>query len=509
MKKRALLSVYDKTGIVDFAKSLVALDYQIVSTGGTLAILRDNGVEVVNVSDITGFPECLDGRVKTLHPVIHAGILAMRDNAAHVATLKEHDIAPIEIVAINLYPFRETVSRPDHTLAEAIENIDIGGPTMLRAAAKNHKDVITLVDPADYDAVVSALQQGEVTLNTRQLLALKVFGHTAHYDAMISGYLRKSFDGAAQFPQKLTLPFDFKQALRYGENPQQAAAFYSDALPLKTGLANAEQLHGKALSFNNLNDAEAAIAAVCAFDKPTCVAVKHANPCGIGEADDIDTAYQKAYAADDLSIFGGILAFNRPVTAVTAAHINKIFIEVVIAPDYAPEALEILQKKANIRLLKMPIAAQTGGYDMKRLSDGVLLQTENEGLYDELKVVGKVQPDAQMMDDLVFALKAVKQLKSNAIAIAKDGQTLGMGPGQVSRIWAAEKAVGQAGDKARGAVLASDAYIPFNDVIELAAKAGITAIVQPGGSKNDERAIEACDEYGIAMLFCGMRHFKH
>ncbi len=509
MKKRALLSVYDKTGIVDFAKALVALDYQIVSTGGTLKKLRDNRVEAVSVSDITGFIECLDGRVKTLHPVVHAGILAMRDNIEHMATLMEQNIMPIDIVAINLYPFRETVSKPNHTMADAIENIDIGGPTMLRSAAKNHKDVLAVVDPSDYHDVVEQLKRGGLSYNKRQLLALKVFEHTAHYDAMISSYLRANITGAPQYPAKLTLPFDFVDALRYGENPQQKAAFYKDALALRNGLANAEQLHGKALSFNNLNDAEAAISAVSVFDMPTCVALKHANPCGIGQADDIFTAYQKAYQADSLSIFGGILAFNRPVNQAIAEQINKIFIEVVIAPDYESAALDILMQRNNIRLLKMPIVARFNGYDVKRLSGGLLIQETDDLLYDKLTVVTERQPTAEQLTDVNFALQAVKFLKSNAIAIAKDGQTLGMGPGQVSRIWAAEKAVSQAGDKAQGAIMASDAYIPFNDVIELAADAGIAVIVQPGGSKNDQKAIEACNRYGIVMLFCGARHFKH
>ncbi len=509
MKKRALLSVYDKTGIVDFAKALVALDYQIVSTGGTLKKLRESGVDAVNVSDITGFVECLDGRVKTLHPVVHAGILAMRDNDDHMATLEQQAIMPIDIVAINLYPFRETVSKPDHTMADAIENIDIGGPTMLRSAAKNHKDVLAIVDPADYQTVIEQLNGGGVTYNKRQLLALKVFEHTAHYDAMISSYLRKNITDAAQFPAKLTLPYDFVDVLRYGENPQQKAAFYRDALTGQSGLVDAEQLHGKALSFNNLNDAEAALLAVSVFDKPTCVAVKHANPCGIGQADDILTAYQKAYQADSLSIFGGILAFNRPVTQAIAEQINKIFIEVVITPAYEPAALAILKQKNNIRLLKMPIVKQVNGYDVKRLSGGLLIQQTDDLLYDELTVVTERQPTAEQLADVDFALQAVKFLKSNAIVIAKDGQTLGMGPGQVSRIWAAEKAVNQAGGKAKGAVMASDAYIPFNDVIDLAAEAGIAVIVQPGGSKNDQKAIEACNQYGIVMLFCGVRHFKH
>ncbi len=504
-KKRALISVYDKSGIVDFARELSALDYEIISTGGTLKLLADNDIAVTAVDSITGFPECLDGRVKTLHPAVHAGILAKRDDEAHMATLVEQELAPIDLVVINLYPFAETIAKPEHTLADAIENIDIGGPTMLRSAAKNHQFVLGVVDPSDYDAVLEQLKNKAVDDKMRQLLALKIFEHTAHYDALISTYLRRKFN-AEVFPKKLTLALDYQDELRYGENPHQRAVYYKYALSEQN--FEFEQLHGKQLSFNNLSDAKAALEIIAEFSEPTCAAIKHANPCGIGSADDLFTAYQKAYEADNMSIFGGILAFNRPITVEIAEEIAKIFIELVIAPDYQPEALEILSRKKNIRLIKTPKSLALA-YDYKSIFDGFLIQSADNQLFEELKVMTGETLSNELKSEIEFGLKAVKHLKSNAIVVVKEKQTIGLGPGQVSRIWAAEKALSQAGEKAKGAVLVSDAFIPFNDVIDLAAEYGIQVIVQPAGSKNDENAVKGAKEKGITMVFTGTRHFKH
>lgn len=509
MKKRALLSVYDKRGIVAFAKALVALDYQVISTGGTLALLQREGVVATSVTDVTGFAECLDGRVKTLHPVVHGGILAMRDNPAHMATLNERQIAPIDVVVINLYPFRQTVSQPDCTWQEAIENIDIGGPTMLRAAAKNHGDVVVAVDPDDYQSIIDDLNNDTLSMSRRRLLALKVFEHTAHYDAMISQYLRANCTEAPVYPTRLTMAYDLVQPLRYGENPHQNGALYRSALPTTSGLNQAIQLHGKQLSFNNLNDAQAALQMIREFDQPTCVAVKHANPCGVGTANHLVAAFDKAYQADPVSIFGGVLAFNQTVDQAVAKAINKLFIEIVIAPDYTDDALDILKQKKNIRLLKQSLEKVISGADIKCLDDGIIIQQSDNELYDQLKVVTSNVPTETQMTDLLFALKLVKYVKSNGIVIAKNQQSIGIGPGQVSRIWAAENAIRQAGDKTRGAVLASDAFFPFDDVVSAAAQAGITAIIQPGGSKNDQQSIDMANAHGIAMVFAGMRHFKH
>lgn len=509
MKKRVLISVFDKTGVVDFARGLVALGYDIISTGGTLALLEKNEVPVTSVTAITGFPECLDGRVKTLHPAVHAGILAMRSSKEHMATLDDLDISTIDVVAINLYPFRETVSRPGCTMADAIENIDIGGPTMLRSAAKNHTDVVVAVDPADYQDILDALVSGHVTLLQKQLLALKVFEHTAHYDAMISDYLRRTIKGANPYPDKLTKAYDKQADLRYGENPHQKAVFYQDALPLSQGLAQAKQHHGKQLSFNNLNDAQAALSCVVEFDTPACVAVKHANPCGVGVGSDVYEAYMRAYACDPTSIFGGIVAFNREVTAETAEKLHEIFLEIIIAPSFDEEAMAILSQKKNVRLLTLDLSTLKPTYDMKRLSDGILIQDENTGLYDDLKTVTDRLPTNKEMADLLFAYKVVKHVKSNGIVLAKNGQTIGIGPGQVNRIWATEHAINQSEVDTKGAVLASDAFFPFSDVVEAAAKAGVSAIIQPGGSMKDQDAIDMANQYGIAMVFTGMRHFKH
>lgn len=510
---RALISVSDKTGVIEFAKELETLGVQIISTGGTHTKLSENGVKVTGISDVTGFPECLDGRVKTLHPAVHGGILAMRDKPEHMQQLADLKIETIDIVAINLYPFKETILKPDVTLPVAIENIDIGGPTMLRSAAKNHKDVVVICDPADYSAVVAELKEkGEVSYDTKYRLALKVFQHTAAYDSMIADYLRKEIGG--ELPDNLTMTFEKVQDLRYGENPHQKAYYYKEIKPDGGAITNAVQLHGKELSFNNINDTNGALETLREFDEPTVVAVKHANPCGVGTGKEIYEAYCKAYNADPVSIFGGIVAANRPIDKKTAAEIHKIFIEIVIAPDFTEEALDILTQKENIRLLKLDKImekAPAGTMDMKKVSGGLLVQELDTQLFDEAQwqVVTEKAPTEQQIADLKFAMKVVKHIKSNGIVIAKDGKTIGVGPGQVNRIWAVENSIRQATDDLRDAVLASDAFFPFDDCVTAAAAAGVTAIIQPGGSVRDEDSIKKANEMGIAMIFTGMRHFKH
>jgi len=510
---RALISVSDKTGVVEFAQELAGLGVKIISTGGTATRLKDNGVDVIGISDVTGFPECLDGRVKTLHPAVHGGILAMREKPEHMKQLADLKIETIDIVAINLYPFRETILKPSVTLEEAIENIDIGGPTMLRSAAKNHKDVVVVCDPKDYGQVVKELREnGEVSYETKYRLALKVFQHTAAYDAMIADYLRKQIDG--ELPDNLTLTFEKAQELRYGENPHQKAWYYKEIKPAAGALVNAVQLHGKELSFNNINDTNGALETLKEFEEPAVVAVKHANPCGVGTGYDIYDAYVKAYKADPVSIFGGIVAANRPIDEMTAAEINKIFVEIVIAPDFTEEALAILTQKKNIRLLKLEnitAKAPKDAYDVKKVGGGILVQEIDNSLYedDDIKVVTDRIPTEREMEDMKFAMKVVKHIKSNGIVIARDGKTIGIGPGQVNRIWAVENSIRQATESTEGAVLASDAFFPFDDCVAAAAKAGISAIIQPGGSVNDEDSIRKANELGIAMVFTGVRHFKH
>ncbi|MCI7303963.1 MAG: bifunctional phosphoribosylaminoimidazolecarboxamide formyltransferase/IMP cyclohydrolase [Clostridiales Family XIII bacterium] len=510
---RALLSVSDKSGIVEFAQELEQLGVEIISTGGTHKRLSDNGVKVMGISEVTGFPECLDGRVKTLHPAVHGGILAMRDKPEHMKQLADLNIETIDIVAINLYPFKETILKPGVTLPEAIENIDIGGPTMLRSAAKNHKDVVVVCDPGDYAKVIEELKENKaVSYDTKYRLALKVFQHTAAYDAMISDYLRKEIDG--ELPDNLTLTFEKVQELRYGENPHQKASYYKEIKPAEGSLVMAQQLHGKELSFNNINDTNGALAALKEFTEPTVVAVKHANPCGVGTGFDILSAYKKAYACDPTSIFGGIVAANRAIDGPTAEEINKIFIEIVIAPDFTEEAMTVLTQKKNIRLLKLEgidKKGPAGEIDIKKVSGGLLVQGTDDVLFDEaeLKVVTDRIPTDKEMEDMRLAMKVVKHIKSNGIVIAKDQATLGIGPGQVNRIWAVENAIRQANAPLQGAVLASDAFFPFDDCVTAAAKAGITAIIQPGGSMRDQESIDKANELGIAMVFCGVRHFKH
>ncbi|UOE76630.1 bifunctional phosphoribosylaminoimidazolecarboxamide formyltransferase/IMP cyclohydrolase [Parageobacillus thermoglucosidasius] len=509
--KRALLSVSNKEGIVSLAKQLVELGVEIISTGGTKRTLEEAGVPVIGISDVTGFPEILDGRVKTLHPIIHGGLLAIRDNERHQNELREHHITPIDLVVVNLYPFQQTIAKSDVTFAEAIENIDIGGPTMLRAAAKNHQYVTVVVDPADYDAVVQELKEhGDVSAEMKLKLAAKVFRHTAAYDAMIAEYLTNKT--GEEYPESFTITFEKKQSLRYGENPHQTAAFYQKPLGSSFSIAKAAQLHGKELSYNNINDANAALQLVKEFAEPAAVAVKHMNPCGVGIGATIYEAFTKAYEADPTSIFGGIIALNREVDKDTAEKMHEIFLEIVIAPSFSSEALDILTQKKNIRLLTVDFTAPaTNEKLLVSVQGGLLVQeADTRTLSDgEIKVVTKREPTEQEWESLQFAWKVVKHVKSNAIVLAKDGMTIGVGAGQMNRVGAAKIAIEQAGEKAKGAVLASDAFFPMDDTVEAAAKAGITAIIQPGGSIRDADSIKKADEYGIAMVFTGIRHFKH
>ncbi|HOM02950.1 MAG TPA: bifunctional phosphoribosylaminoimidazolecarboxamide formyltransferase/IMP cyclohydrolase [Acetivibrio sp.] len=514
MIKRALISVSDKTGIVEMARELQNMGVEIISTGGTAKTLSDAGIKVINISDVTGFPECLDGRVKTLHPNVHAGILAMRSNEEHMRQLKELNIETIDMVIINLYPFKQTILKENIELEEAIENIDIGGPTMIRAAAKNYQDVAVIVDPADYNAVLEELKTSkDISLKTKFKLAYKVFEHTSHYDTLIAKYLRDKI-GEEVFPETLSLTFEKVQDMRYGENPHQKAVFYKEVGANVGCITSAKQLHGKELSYNNINDANGAIEIIKEFDEPTVVAVKHANPCGVASASNIFDAYVKAYEADPVSIFGGIIAANREIDQKTAEEINKIFVEIVIAPSFTEGALNVLTQKKNIRLLQLESISEKlpeGTYDMKKVAGGLLVQNYNSELLnmDDLKCVTEKKPTQEEMEDLIFAMKVVKHTKSNGIALAKGKQTIGVGPGQTNRVTACKIAIEYGGERTKGAVLASDAFFPFADCVEAAAAAGITAIIQPGGSIRDQESIDACNKYGIAMVFTGMRHFKH
>lgn len=510
MKKRALISVSDKTGIVEIAKELANLGYEIISTGGTAKALENSGIEVIGISDITGFPECLDGRVKTLHPNVHAGLLAMRSNSEHMSQLEELNINTIDVVIVNLYPFKETVMKPNIELQDAIENIDIGGPTMLRSAAKNYQDVVVLVDPKDYKRAIDEMKSGEVSLDLKFYLMYKVYNHTAVYDSMISNYLKDKI--GIDSPEMMTMAYEKAQDLRYGENPHQKATFYKECFPVKGSLPQAKQLHGKELSYNNINDTNAALDILREHSEPTIVALKHTNPCGVGTADTIHKAYLRAYESDPVSIFGGIIASNRPIDKATAIEINKIFIEIIIAPSFDDEALEILKEKKNIRILELdtinsPIKKNC--YDMKKVLGGLLVQDYDTILHDDIKVITSKEPTKEQLDDMLFAMKVVKHTKSNAIVIAKDGILLGVGAGQTNRIWATEQAIEHTEGKSKGAVLASDAFFPFADCVETAAKAGITAIIQPGGSIRDQESIDMCNKLGLAMVFTGVRHFKH
>lgn len=516
---RALISVSDKTGIVELAKELTNLGVEIISTGGTYKKLKEEGVNAIEISELTGFPECLDGRVKTLHPVVHAGLLAMRSNPDHMKQIQDLNIETIDMVIVNLYPFKATIMKDGVTRAEAVENIDIGGPTMLRSAAKNYQDVAVVVDPADYDTVLSELKEnGSVSLDTKFYLMQKVFMHTSNYDTMIADYLKKERNDH-ELPETLTMTFEKVQDMRYGENPHQKAAFYREIGKKKGSIVDAVQLNGKELSFNNINDTNGALELLKEFTEPTVVACKHGNPCGVGSADNIMDAWTKAYEADKVSIFGGIVVINRTVTKALAEEMKKIFLEVIVAPDYEEEALALLQTKKNVRVLKLAdieVPQDENAYDLKKVNGGLIVQTIDSKLLpeEECKVVTKVAPTKEQMEDLLFAWKMVKFVKSNGIALAKNKQSVGIGPGQVNRVWATKQAIEHAAElidenAVKGAVLASDAFFPFDDCVEAAHQAGITAIIQPGGSVRDEDSIKKCDEYGIAMIFTGMRHFKH
>ncbi len=524
--RRALISVSDKTGVVDFARALAALGVEILSTGGTFKLLQDNGIAAVEVADYTGFPEMMDGRVKTLHPKIHGGILGRRDLDGEV--MAEHGINPIDLVAVNLYPFAATVAKPGCTLPDAIENIDIGGPTMVRSAAKNHKDVAIVVNADDYDDVIENLGHGGLTYAQRFDLALKAFEHTASYDGMIANYLGTvdqrsetlSTEGRSLLPRTFTTQFVKAQDMRYGENPHQIAAFYVETAD-EACIATARQLQGKELSFNNVADTDAALECVKSFVKPACVIVKHANPCGVAvvpEADGgIRQAYELAYATDSESAFGGIIAFNRELDGETAkAIVERQFVEVIIAPSISAAARDIVASKANVRLLECGQwpAERAPGWDFKRVNGGLLVQSRDIAMISEadLKVVTRRAPSEQEIHDLIFAWKVAKFVKSNAIVYARNRQTVGVGAGQMSRVNSARIAAikaEHAGLPVAGAVMASDAFFPFRDGIDNAAKAGITAVIQPGGSMRDAEVIAAADEAGIAMVFTGMRHFRH
>lgn len=517
--QRALISVSDKTGVLEFAQALAGFGVEILSTGGTAKLLADHGVKVIEVADYTGFPEMLDGRVKTLHPKIHGGVLGRRDLPEHVAAMAQHGIGNIDLVCVNLYPFVQTISKPNCALDDAIENIDIGGPTMVRSAAKNYQHVAIVTDAADYSALADELHAngGGLSLATRFALAKKAFSHTAAYDGAISNYLTAlDADGAnkVDFPQRFNASFEKVQDMRYGENPHQKAAFYRELVRVPGAIANYSQLQGKELSYNNIGDADAAWEAVKTFDQPACVIVKHANPCGVAIAADTLTAYRLAFATDTTSAFGGIIAFNHEVDAATAEAVSAQFLEVLIAPAYSAEAKALLAKKVNVRVLEVPLEKGANPYDLKRVGGGLLVQSadvKNVAL-DELRMVTKRQPTAAELQDLLFAWRVAKFVKSNAIVFAKNGQTAGVGAGQMSRVdstrIAAIKAA-SAGLPLAGAVAASDAFFPFRDGVDVIAENGIKAIIQPGGSMRDEEVFAAADEHGIAMVLTGTRHFRH
>lgn len=516
--QRALISVSDKTGVLEFAQALAGFGVEILSTGGTAKLLAEHGVKVIEVADYTGFPEMLDGRVKTLHPKIHGGVLGRRDLPEHVAAMAQHGIGNIDLVCVNLYPFVQTISKPNCALEDAIENIDIGGPTMVRSAAKNYQHVAIVTDAADYAALADELRAnaGGLSLATRFALAKKAFSHTAAYDGAISNYLTAiDADGAkSDFPQRFNASFEKVQDMRYGENPHQKAAFFRELVRVPGAIANYSQLQGKELSYNNIGDADAAWEAVKTFDQPACVIVKHANPCGVAIAADTLTAYRLAFATDTTSAFGGIIAFNHEVDAATAEAVSAQFLEVLIAPAYSAEAKALLAKKVNVRVLEVPLEKGANPYDLKRVGGGLLVQSadvKNVAL-DELRVVTKRQPTAAELQDLLFAWRVAKFVKSNAIVFAKNGQTAGVGAGQMSRVdstrIAAIKAA-SAGLPLAGAVAASDAFFPFRDGVDVIAENGIRAIIQPGGSMRDEEVFAAADEHGIAMVLTGTRHFRH
>lgn len=519
---RALISVSDKTGIIEFAQRLSSLGIEIISTGGTYNVLKNAGINIKGISEVTGFPECLNGRVKTLHPKIHAGILAIRSNDEHMKQLSQLNIDTIDLVIVNLYPFKQTVLR-NADRQETIENIDIGGPTMLRSAAKNYHDVAVAVDPDDYELIIKELEENnEVSPDTKFYLCSKVFEHTAQYDALIAAYMKKERNDSS-FAQTITLTYEKLQDMRYGENPHQKAAFYKEISNSKGMLTSAVKLHGKELSFNNINDTNGALELLKEFEEPAAVVCKHVNPCGVGTADNIYDAYVKAYSADPTSIFGGIVLFNREIDERTAEEINKIFVEIVAAPSFSENALKILKSKKNIRLLLIENITEKpdeNSCDIKKVSGGILVQTIDSKLFpdffaeSEIKTVTSKEPTEQEKRDLFMAWKIVKHTKSNAIVIVKNGQSIGIAPGQVNRIWACKQAIDHAiefsgSDSLKGASMASDAFFPFPDCAEEAAKAGITAVIQPGGSLKDNLSIEVCNKNNMSMLFTDMRHFKH
>lgn len=514
---KALISVSDKTGIVEFAKRLEKQGIEIVSTGGTYKKLKEEGIKVMEISELTGFPECLDGRVKTLHPIVHAGILARRDKEEHKKQLEELKIDTIDFVVVNLYPFKQTILKDGVGLEECVENIDIGGPTMLRSAAKNYQDVTVITNPEDYEVVLTELEEnGEVSKDTKFRLMQAVFEHTANYDAMIANYIKEQRKDES-LPEKLTLTYEKVQEMRYGENPHQKAALYKEIGKYEGSLTTAKQLNGKELSFNNINDTNGALELLKEFDEPTVVACKHGNPCGVGSSSNIYEAWQKAFKADQTSIFGGIVVVNEEVNVDMAREMKEIFLEVIVAPSFEAEALEILKKKKNVRILEIPairVKQRANAYDIKKINGGVIVQTIDSKLLDDYEVVTNTKPTPEQMEDLLFTWKIVKYVKSNGIAIGKAKQSIGIGPGQVNRIWATKQAI-EHGEElieqgiAKGAVLASDAFFPFSDCVEEAHKAGITAIIQPGGSIKDQDSIDKCNEYGIAMVFTKMRHFRH
>jgi phosphoribosylaminoimidazolecarboxamide formyltransferase/IMP cyclohydrolase len=511
--RRALISVSDKRGLISFASALSELGVEILSTGGTCRALREAGIDVVEVSEKTGFPEIMDGRVKTLHPVIHGGLLGRR--GTDEAVMDKHGIEPIDLLAVNLYPFEETIAREEATIDDGIENIDIGGPAMIRAASKNHDGVAVVVDPDDYDNVIDALQKDELSLEARRRLASKAYAHTASYDTAITKYLSASLEDDP-LGDRILYAGKLVDRMRYGENPHQDAAFYIDQQAPAGSLATAEQLQGKALSYNNIADSDAALECVKQFDAPACVIVKHANPCGVAVAEDILGAYEKAFRTDPTSAFGGIIAFNRQLDATTAKTIiDKQFVEVIVAPEIDDDAASALSEKKNVRVLRTgPWGQAESGFDFKKVSGGLLVQNTDLGRItaDDLKVVTKKAPTEQQTRDMLFAWTVVKYVKSNAIIFCKDNMTIGVGAGQMSRVYSTKIAAIKAADEGldvNGSVMASDAFFPFRDGIDAAAETGIGAIIQPGGSMRDDEVIEAANEHGLAMVFTGMRHFRH
>ncbi|NBK96861.1 MAG: bifunctional phosphoribosylaminoimidazolecarboxamide formyltransferase/IMP cyclohydrolase [Erysipelotrichia bacterium] len=508
--KRALISVSDKSGLIDFATELCNLNYEIISTGGTKKALEAAGIKTIGISEITHFPEIMDGRVKTLHPNVHGALLCVRDNPEHVKQLEELHIDYIDMVVVNLYPFKETIMKDGVSHEEIIENIDIGGPSMLRSASKNYASIPVIVDPNDYDQIIKELKENnETCLSTREHLAAKVFRHTAAYDTIIAQYLTNKCN--EKFPENFTVTYEKVQDLRYGENPHQEAAFYKTYNP-SYSIANAKQLHGKELSYNNIQDANACIEVLKDFDAPCAVGMKHMNPCGVGIGETIDEAWDKAYEADSTSIFGGIVSFNRKIEAQTAEKLSQIFLEIIIAPAYSEEAFAILSKKKNIRLLQLDTSLDVNNkLKVTNVNDGLLVQDAD---LDEINVNDftyptKRKPSEEEMQQLLMAWKVVKHVKSNAIVLVKENMTIGVGAGQMNRVGAAKIAIEQAGEKCKGSVMGSDAFFPMPDTVEACVEAGITAIIQPGGSIKDQLSIDVCDEHGIAMVFTGKRHFKH